>query len=520
MVQWLRSDIAVLSGLALIKLLLHLYTNGQYGFQSDELYYIASGEHLDWGYTEFPPFIAVVSRLSQILWGDSLSAMRFFPAVAGALLVLLTGIICRQLGGGRFAQFLAALLVLISPYYLSMHTLLTMNAFEPLWWTLTASVSISILQGHSHRRWLWVGFWIGVGLLTKFSMLLFAMALYVSLFLTNRYVFRYQWIWLGMLMAMVMTLPTLVWQAQHGWPFHEQQVAASIYSKKPFPASFVDLFVQPILLMQPITCPIWLAGIFFYFQTKDGKSYRFLGWVVTIVFGLLVLLEGKSYYFAPIFPILFAGGSIVVETCLRYRQAIKIYLSGLLVLCLLATLPMSVPLLPIGTLLKISQFYAALYSLPDKSNESFSSQQAPWHFRTMLGREEMVANVSDAYHNLPQDDRTNCAILAWNYGNAGAIDRFAQKFDIPKVISGAHGYYFWGPRNYTGEVVISLGGDYGYLKKLFRQVEQVGTVTHKHTLGIKSNIPIYLCRGIRSPLPGSWSDFKAYFNVPVSGQHL
>src|ERR1051325_2720708 len=159
------SDLAVLSSLATLKLLIHFLTNGKYGYFCDELYYLACSEHLDWGYVDHAPLIALVTKTTRWLLGDSLFALRFFPAVAGALLVLLTGLIVRELRGGRFAQILAALAVIIAPIYLAFNLLLTMNAFKPLFWTLGAYLMILIIKRQDRRLWLLFGAVAGVGLM-------------------------------------------------------------------------------------------------------------------------------------------------------------------------------------------------------------------------------------------------------------------------------------------------------------------------------------------------------------------
>lgn len=507
---------ALLWFLAVIKLMLHFCANGQYGYHLDELYYMAAGDHLAWGYAEFPPLVAVVAHLSRSLMGDSLLAIRLVPALAGALLVLLTGLFTRELGGGRFAQYLAALLVVISPYFLAMQTLLTMNAFEPLIWTLCSYLILLSLKYRRAQLWLLIGVVIGIGLLNKFSMLVFAFSLVVGLGITQRQVFSKPWIWLGGLMAIGLFMPTVIWQAQHGWPFLEQQKAAALYSKKPFPAATIDLFVQPILMMHVLALPIWLAGLDFYLRSKDGKPYRLFGWIFVITYGLFLLLQGKSYYLTPLYPMLFASGAIVVAQWVGQRWRLKTMISGVLVASTMVMAPMALPVLPMATLLQISRYYSPVYSRPDRTSAALTTEQAPAQFREMLGWEDTVAQVSQVYHRLPADEQAQTAIFSWEYHDAGAIDFYGPRYGLPKGISGAHTFYFWGYQHYSGDRVISVAGDHRYLKQLFNQVEQVDTITHATVVGIKSNIPIYLCKGIKVPFNQSWPKFKAYFGQPYA----
>src|ERR671933_1551112 len=181
----LSSDNALLAYLALAKLLLHLLTNGNYGYFRDEFYYVAAGERLDLGYVDFPPFVAIVADVSRFLLGDSPVALRFFPALAGALVVVLAGLMARELGGGRFAQGLAALATLVAPNFLVMGTFLSMDAFDQLFWVSAAYVLLLILKRDQPSLWLLFGLIAGLGLLTKLSMLSFGFGVFVALLLTQ-----------------------------------------------------------------------------------------------------------------------------------------------------------------------------------------------------------------------------------------------------------------------------------------------------------------------------------------------
>src|SRR3712207_6036688 len=164
---------AILAYLALAKLLLHLLSADNYGYFRDELYYMAAGERLDLGYVDFPPFVALVAAFTRWLLGDSLVALRLFPALAGAVVVVLAGLMARELGGGRFAQGLAALATLVAPTFLAMGTFLSMDAFDQLFWVTAVYVLLLILKRDRPRLWLLFGLIVGLGLLTKVTMLFF-----------------------------------------------------------------------------------------------------------------------------------------------------------------------------------------------------------------------------------------------------------------------------------------------------------------------------------------------------------
>jgi hypothetical protein len=504
--------LVILGILALAKFFLHLLTNGQYGYHADELYYMAAGDHLAWGYTEFPPMMAVVIRLSRELFGDSLSAIRLFPALAGAAVVLLTGLITRELGGGHWAQGLAALSVIVAPYYLFMQTIATMNAFEPLFWVLTAYLIIVIIKYHRPRLWIGVGLVVGLGILNKYSTVFFGFSLLVGLVITRTCRGRgYGWLGLAITIAAGLSLPNVLWQYHHGWPFLEHQAAANLYDKKPLLQSTINLVLQPVLYMHPLTFPLWVGGLYFYFQTKAGTPYRFIGWSYGVLFGLFVLLKAKYYYLAPIYPLLLAPGAILVEHWAKHRRPFRIGIVLLLLVSTLPMVPMVLPVLPLPSLLRFSQPYTPVYTLPNDVSPDFSTVEAPRHYRLMLGWEELVAQVSRTYYQLPPTERAKTAILAWDYGAAGAINFFGPNYGLPQVISGAHTFYFWGPRGYTGDWVLSVGGPIEELHALFDQVEALKPITYRTSPGIQGTIPLYWCQRIKTPWPAGWPRFKAYF---------
>src|SRR5690348_7561927 len=267
----------VILGLAACKLLVHLYAGRHYGYFVDELYYLACSRHLDWGYVDQPPLIAFVTWLARSLFGDSLAAIRFFPAVAGAGEVALTGLIARELGGGRFAQGLAALATLCAPGILAGDNLLSMNAFEPLFWMGCAWLLIRMVKTGNPKLWIWFGFLAGFGLENKYSMLIFGAGIVFGLLLTpERRLLANRWLWIGGAIAFLIFLPNLLWNIQHHFPFLEIQ-ANIRRSGRDVPLGPLAFFAQEILTMHPLALPIWLAGLWFYFFSKSGKPFRALG---------------------------------------------------------------------------------------------------------------------------------------------------------------------------------------------------------------------------------------------------
>jgi len=263
-----RAAAILVGGIAAAKLLIHLYAGRHYGYFVDELYYLACSDHLDWGYVDQPPLIALITKGVRLTLGDSLPAIRFLPAVAGATMVWLAGLLARELGGGRFAQALAALCALFAPGLLALDGFLSMNAFEPLIWTACAWLLVRIVNTGDQKLWIWVGVLAGLGLENKHSMLIFGAAMVLGVLLTGeRRRFREPWIWIAGAIALVLFLPNLIWNIRHHFPFLELQ-ANIRRSGRNVDLGAIAFFGQEILAMSPFALPVWLGGLWFFFSGK------------------------------------------------------------------------------------------------------------------------------------------------------------------------------------------------------------------------------------------------------------
>jgi hypothetical protein len=465
---WIKSAGAVVAAIAAVKLLLHLYAGRRYGYFGDELYYLACADHLTWGYVDQPPLVALVARVARALLGESLPAIRLIPALAGAAKVLLTGLIARELGGKRFAQGLAALCALAAPGFLALDSLLTMNAFEPLFWMGCAWLVIRIVRTGDTRLWLWFGLLAGIGLENKHSMLIFGFGIIAGLLLTpERRFLRTRWLWIAGLVAFLIFLPNLLWNVQRHFPFLELQanIRRSGRNVDLTPLAFLG---QEILAMLPMSAPVWLAGLWFFFFRREGKPFRALGWAWLVAAALILALNPRIYYLFPAFPLLFAGGSVLWERWLAGArvQWVKPVYVALIVLMAAALAPTMVPLLPVETYIR----YSAATHLAPPRIETHRLGPLPQLFADQFGWDEMVATVARVYNGLPADVRATTAIFAQNYSQAGAVDLLGPRYGLPKAISGHQSYYLWGPREYTGESVIVMDGRQEDLEKRFQVV--------------------------------------------------
>lgn len=488
--------------IAAANLLFHLLIANRYGIFRDELYYLACAEHLDAGYVDQPPMIALIAWFARHVLGESLIGLRFLPALAGAVTVWLTGKLARELGGGTFAQALAALATFAAPVFLLMHHWLTMNAFEPLIWLACAWCIVRAINAGDPRYWLWFGVLIGLGMETKYSTAFFAFAVFGALLVTpQRRFLASKWIWLGALCSLLIFLPNLIWLIRHDFPFLElmRNIRSGHRDVVRGPFAFV---VDQAKIMNPILFPLWLGGLVWLCLGR----FRILGWTYALLLGTFIVLKGKNYYLAAAYPMLFAGGAVAFENAsrIRMRWSRPVYV-GLVVAvtCLLA--PLSVPVLPPETYIR---YQTALGFEPPKA-ENQATGPLPQHFADEFGWEDMARKVGEVYNALPPEQRAKTAIFANGYGQAGAIDFFGKKYGLPKSIGNHQSYWMWGPRDYTGESVIVLGGDGKSEHKYFASVESAGRTDHPYSRR-DEHFEIVVCRGLNTTLKALWPKTKKW----------
>lgn len=507
--RWLGEDRALLLYLPLLKLLLHFWNNwqGGYGIFRDELYFIACGEHLAWGYVDQPPVIALVAALTRSLLGDSLFSIRFFPAVAGAGVVLVTGLIARELGAGRFGRFLAQLAALVAPVFLAIHTILTMNVFEHLLWALAVYVLILIVKRDAPRLWLLFGVIAGLGLMNKHSMAFLCVGLFVGLLVSReRWHLRQRWFWLGAGVALLIVLPHLVWQAQHGFPTWELLRNGQLSKNAPF--ALGSFLFGMFLEFHPVNIVLAAGAVWFLFRSRGGATFRFLGWTLLAVLALFVALKAKPYYLAPIYPLVYAAGATALAawTANRVGRWIRFALVALMVALGAATAPLAMPLLSPQAFIA----YAQRLGIEDPPTERHEMGPLPQYFADMHGWSEMVELVGEVYNRLTAEERGETAIFASNYGQAGAIDFYGWKYGLPKAVSGHNNYFLWGPPAKEAQVVILIGVPQQDIADDFEQIEEGPRFRHPYAMPYEQRRPILIARKPRLLWNTIWPYTKVY----------
>jgi hypothetical protein len=515
----LASGLALIWLIALAKLLFHLYFNNRYGYFRDEFNYIACGDHLGWGYVDQPPLIPFLIHICRAVLGDSLRSIRFIPALASSLLVVQTAILAREFGGRRFALLLSAITVVIAPQYLSNGSLLGTNCLEPNLWMGCAYFAILAVKHNNPRYWLWFGVIAGIGLQEKYSIALFGFGVVVGLLLTpQRRLFLDPWMWIGGLAAFLVFLPNLLWNMHYHWPFLELMRNIRAEGRDvilPLP----QYFLQQTLLVDPITAPIWLTGLFALLFSARLKPYRALGWCYLVCFSVFFVLHGKNYYLAPVYPMLLAAGAVVIESAIEGTNAQenaparRTWLKYAIVIVLLAggahLTPITVPVLSPDTFLAYTKTLP--FKLPVMEHAHARAALPQW-YSDQFGWEEIVAETAVAWNRLSPEERQDeaCGIFAQDYGQAGAIDFLGRRYGLPRSLSGHQTWYIWGPRSYSGNCMIVLDDSRERLEQLWDRVEYVGT-SADNPYALEKQIDVFICRGAKfGTLDQLWPQIKRW----------
>jgi hypothetical protein len=502
--------------ISLLPLALHLASNALggpfenaagYGIYRDEYYYVACSKHLDWGYVDHPPLSLLILAFNRALFGDSILALRILPAVAGSTVVVLAGLMAREMGGGRLAQATAAVAAVFTPVYLAIFDFYSMNAFDILFWSLCFLVLIRIVRTENTRFWLLFGLLAGMGLQNKTSVLFLGAALAVGLLISpHRWMFLDRRLWLGGMVAAIIFLPYLIWEGAHGWPTLEFMLNASRY--KNIELSAPAFFGQQFLLAGPQNAVVWIPGFLFLLFSRSLRRYRIFAYMYIVLFIIFTTQNGKPYYLGPAYTILFAAGATAIEHVVdtRGRRWLGIFVLVFLTVGGAVSLPMAVPVLPPEDYIE----YLDAIGMEPHTEERGEVDRLGQHYSDMHGWREMAETVARVYHDLPPEEQRVCVIFGQNYGQAGAIDYYAEELGLPGAVSGHNSYWYWGPGETRAEVVIIIGGDYEDHADECEECIEAARIEHEWARWFEANQSVWVCRGFKPDIGEIWPEVRSF----------
>lgn len=489
-------DLLMLVTIAAGTVVVHLLAGGYYGFHRDELATLDDARHLAWGYVAYPPVTPFFARLSLILFGTSLVGFRFFAFIVEAIAVVLTGLMARELGGRRGAQAVAATAAL--PFCIIGGAIMQYVSFDYLFWVLTAYFVIRLLKSDDARWWAAIGTTIGLGMMTKYTMGFFVIAIVAGVVGTDaRRYFRSKWLWIGVALSILVFLPNLFWQAQNH--FVSLEFLSHIHARD-VRIGRTSGFLPNQLKLTLLGFPLVIAGLYFYVLAPAGRRFRMVGWMYVVTLALFVIAKGRWYYLAPAYPMLYAAGAVWGETRLEslgraLTGTIRAIAWGALIFDLVLASAIAIPMAPVNS---------ARWKFAAKNNGDLVEE---------LGWPELTQEVARIRDSLPAQDRLRLGILAGNYGEAGAINLYGPQYGLPQAISGINSFWQRGYGNPPPDTLIVLGLSRGFLERNFSSCEVAGHAPNPYQIEneeTRDNPDIYLCRGLRQSWPEFWRDFRYY----------
>ena len=488
--------LVILVALATAVLFIHLMTGGRYGFHRDELATLDDARHLAWGYVAYPPVTPFFGWISLKLFGESLTGFRFFAAVSTSVAVVLTGLMARELGGKTGAQALAASAAI--PFALGAGSLMQYVSFDYLAWVACSYFFVLLCKTRDPRWWLAIGGCIGFGMLTKYSMLVFALAIATGVVFTDlRTDLRSKWLWLGVAASLLIFLPNLMWQIQYDFVsldflrhIHERDVRIGRTKN----------FLPDQLELTLFTLPLAILGLFFYFASKTGRPFRAVGYLYIIPLITFLVAKGRGYYLAPAYPVLYAGGAVFgAELIGDMRRGWQIFLRALAWASVVMTI-----------------FFALAYFIavaPVDSGWARRAFKINEDFREEIGWPELVQRVANIRDSLGPAQHSRFGILAGNYGEAGAINLYGKNYGLPEAICGTNSFWARGYGDPPPETLIVIGFSREFGDRYFESCELVGHVTNKYGVAneeTSDHADIFVCRHLRETWSEFWKRFRRY----------
>jgi hypothetical protein len=475
--------------IAAIPVVLHLATAGSYGIFRDEYYYLACARHLAWGYVDHPPLSIAILALMVRAFGEGLTALRVVPALCGGALVVLVADIAAQLGGRRFAQVLAAIATSIAAVVLAVTGFYSMNALDLVFWAGAWALLARWASAPSPKWLMWLGVLLGFGLMNKVGLLVLGAALAIALLLTPlRRTLRTWAPYLAGGLALVIFLPHIAWQITHGWPTLE--FIANAQREKIVVMSPLAFLSEVTLEQHPANLLVWVAGLAWLIFAARARPQRVLGYTVAIALALLMQQRAKPYYAAGLFPVLFAAGACAWEgfTMSGWRRLLRPALLVVLVASGVFFAPLGVPVLPVETYARWQQWTG----IAPAAQEVGHTSRLPQHYSDRFGWEELAAEVARVIGTLPPEERTHAVIIARSYGEAGALEYWRDRYQLPVVVSGHNSYYFWAPAALQPDTVIVVGWRESDVRKSFADVVQAGQL--RSPWALENGLPVWVAR--------------------------
>lgn len=489
--EWL-----LVTALALFKLIIHFMTNANYELHRDVYLYLALADHPAWGYVSVPPLTPMIGKLAMALFGASSFAAGFFPALVGAISVIVIALVVKELGGKIWAIVLACAAFILSPSFLRSNTFLMPVSFDQFAWLLSGYFLLKLIKSQDTKYWIHLGLVWGLAFLNKYAVVFFALAsLLALLFTSDRKLLWSKHFVLGFLIGFLIILPNLMWQHTHNWPVIHHM--AELQRTQLVNVSLTG-FVILQFLMNSQAIHVWIFGLVYLLFLKDGRRFQLLGLTYLFTVIILMLLNGKHYYTLGAYPMLFAAGGVAIEKLFAQRlRVLKPIMLALIILLFLPGIPYALPVLPLEKMAVYAQ-HSKKFGLEGALVwEDGRVHALPQDYADMTGWRELAGIVIQAYHGLSDAEKASCGIYGENYGQASAIKYYGKEFGLPEPVSFNETFALWAPDSANPAVLIYVNDELGEdIQHFFGDISLAGAV--KDPYFRESGVQVYVCKNPRN----------------------
>jgi hypothetical protein len=487
--------------MAVFSVAIHLLVMNNLEYNRDELLYFSLGQHPAAGYATVPPMIGWIAWLMKSTFGYSMFSVRIIPALMSGVMVMVVSGIARELGGGSYSRFLAALGFLISGFGLRTFSMFMPVFIDMFFWTIIIYVIIRFINTSSGKYLILLGLVAGLSLLNKYLIGILFLSLFIAVsFSENRKVLVSRYFWYGIAGGILIFLPNLIWQVVNGFPVlrHMAELERTQLVHVDRLAFLFDQFMMP-----SFASFLTIAGIIYLLIDKEAIKFRFLAVSCLLVIIILMLLRGKGYYTIGIFPFLIAAGSVSYEK--SKRLWVRIALPVLLTLLTIPVIPMGLPVYKEKGLISYFKAVETRYGIVfGRRFEDGSIHSLPQDYADMLGWEELTAAAAKAYNMV--ENKKAAFIYGENYGEAGAITVIGKKYGLPEAISFNESFQYWAPKKFDPDITAVVYINYREpgpdVKSLFRKITPIGGITNPNSR--EYGTTVYLCEDPVSSFNGFW----------------
>lgn len=503
-VKWTADYVAL--GLGLLAFALHAAFAGRYDVFRDELYFIVCGRHPAFGYADQPPLIPLLSAGFYAL-GHNAWMLRLPATLAAGALVWLAVRFARLLGADTFAAVGAGVCIMVAPMLMGVVATLNTTTFDPLAWTLIAYLLVKATRDGDRSALLWCGVVAGIDFEIKYALYVWAISLVIGLVATpERRIFRDRMLWFGAAIAVAIGLPSILWQATHGWPFLELAAAARGKNSDIPPLSFI---INQVLVMNPLLAPVWIAGVIAPFVISSLKPVRFLAIAFVASFALTLLTHGKDYYIAATYPTVFVIGVVAWAHWFRKTLA-RTALAGWGVLAVALSAFVAPLALPVLSVENLRTYIAHSPFKPQQQEKSFKGTLLPQMFADQLGWHDFTDQVGEAWQKIPAAERARTSIKLENYGEAAALDVYGKVYGLPPALSGHNQYYLWGQRGQNPVNLLVVQNNPDRLEPYCQKTVILGETYSPDAMSYENGKTIAWCQGLKVDIVKLWPELKNF----------